>query len=153
VLDGDLAHREISWIARRKSAAYRECGCCYEAVRLGERPATSGEIPPPLAGLPTFQGPQRNNAEPGEQRASLANLARSESPNRLLHVDRARVRRVAAPSERQEPSTCVRPTAQEVDEGRGIEENRRQLTDAALVGPPLVANPSRSILVPFMTAV
>lgn len=44
-------------------------------------------------------------------------------------------------------------TAKEVDEGGRIEKNRRQLPDAAFISPPLVANPSAGILVPFVTAV
>ena len=100
MFDSELAHGEISRIASRESPAQRvRCGR-DQAVCLGERTPTSGELTAPLSGLPAFRGPQRNDPKPREERASGRVLARLQSPNRLFHVDRAYVRCVFRIAER-----------------------------------------------------
>jgi hypothetical protein len=80
-------------------------------------------------------------------------LARPESPNRLLDVDRARIWLVVRTGERQQSPARVRATAKEVDQDGRVEENRRQLPDAALISAPLLANPPAGILVPLVTGI
>jgi hypothetical protein len=101
VLEGEIAHRKILRIAGREPTAKRECRRCYEAVRLSKCAAASGELAPPLSGLPAFHSAQRDDSNAGKERASLRVLARPESPNGLLDVDGARVRRVARTTERE----------------------------------------------------
>ena len=153
MFDGELAHGEISRIARRESPAQRERGGRYEAVRLGERPPTSGELTAPLSGLPAFGGTQGSGPKPGKDRASGGVLAGPESPNRLLHVDCTDVRCVFRIAERQQTPSRVSATAKEVDEHGRVEENRGQLPNAAVIGAPLVMNPALCVLVPLVTTV
>lgn len=101
VLEGELAHRKVFRVAGREPAAKRECRRRYEAVRLSKCAAAPGELAPPLSGLPPFHSAQRDDSKAGKKGASLRVLARPESPNRLLDVDRARVRRVARTTERE----------------------------------------------------
>ena len=153
VFDGELAHGEISRIARRESPAQRErCGR-HQAVRLGERTPTSGELTAPLSRLPAFGGPQRSDPKPREESASGRVLARPESPNRLFHIDRTYIGCVFRIAERNQTPARVGATAKEVDEHGRVEENRGQLPNAAVIGTPLVTNPALCILVPLVTTV
>ena len=80
-------------------------------------------------------------------------LTWSEPPNHLLDVDRAGAGRVASTAERQQARAGVGATAKQVDEDGRVEEDQRQLTDAAFIGAPLVANPPARILIPLVTPV
>ena len=153
MLDGEFAHRKVSRVAGRKPPIQRERRRRHEAVRLRERAAAPGELAPPLSGLPAFGYTQRRDSKAGKERASLPVLARPEASNRLLDVDRTGIGRITCTAERQEPRARVRATAKEVDEDGRVEENGRQLPDAALIGAPLLANPLRGILVPLVTAI
>jgi hypothetical protein len=73
--------------------------------------------------------------------------------NGLFHVDGARIGRVAGTAKCEQPLPRVGATAKEVDQDCGVQENRCQLPHAAVIRPPLVANPPARILVPFMTTV
>ena len=125
VLEGELVHRKVFRVAGREATAKRECRSCYEAVRLRKCAPASGEHAPPLSGLPAFNGAQRDDSKPDKERASLRVLARPESPDGLLDVDRTRIRRVARTTKREQPPTRVRATAKEVDEDGRVEEDRR----------------------------
>src|SRR5438132_6358708 len=111
VLEGELVHRKVFRVAGREATAKRECRSCHEAVRLRKRAAASGEHTPPLSGLPAFHNAERDDSKAGKERTSLRVLARSESANGLLDIDRAGVRRVAGTTEREQPPTRVGATA------------------------------------------
>src|SRR5438093_13082511 len=89
VLEGELAHREVFRVAGREPAAERECRRCYEAVCLSKCAAATGELAAPLPGLPAFHSTSGHDSKAINERASLRVLARTEPPNRFLHVDRA----------------------------------------------------------------
>ena len=153
MLDRDVAHREIPRIAGCEPAAKRERSGSYEAVRLRECAATARELAPPVTSLPAFFIPQRCDSKPGKKCASRPMLALPESPNRLLNVHGAGVRSVSSTAQGVQAPARLGTAAEEVDEDRRVEENRRQLPDTALIGAPLLANPSGGILVPLVTGV
>ena len=101
MLDSELTHREVSWIAGREPTAERERSRCYEAIRLGKCAAAAGELAPPLPGPPAFHHAQRDDSKAGKERLSRLVLTRPESPNGLLDVDRARAGRITCAAERQ----------------------------------------------------
>src|SRR3989442_349674 len=141
MLDGNGPHGKIPRIARCKPTAKRERGRGDEAVRLRKCAAASREFTSPLSGLPSFYRAQRGDSKPRKERTSRRESRGSESTNRPLDVNGAHAGSVPGTAEGMQPSRRLRSAAEEVDEDRRVEEDRRHLPDAALVGTPLLANP------------
>jgi hypothetical protein len=55
--------------------------------------------------------------------------------------------------ESNQPLPCVLATPKEINQDGGVQQDRCQLPDTAVIGTPLLANPLAGIFVPLMTTI
>lgn len=93
------------------------------------------------------------NPQSPKERLGDRMLPRPQPTNSLLDIDGACVGRVPGATKREKPFSRVRATTKEIDQDRRVQQDRRQLSDAARVGSTLLTHPAACIVVPLMTAV
>ena len=107
MLDREPLEREVARIAGREPPTDRNRGGGDQAVGLGQRPPSSGEVPAPFSGFPAFPLAESGKSQTIEEPPGGLELGRSQPAHSLLDVDGAYVRMIARFAQTAQPTNRV----------------------------------------------
>lgn len=87
VLYLNAGHREVARIPRSQHCIGGVCRCSDQTVRLRQRNAKGGELPPPFTSLLALRSPNRQDAETIEQLFCRCCFRRAQSADDFLNID------------------------------------------------------------------
>ncbi len=157
MLDGELGHRKVVGIPRRKASAQAHRGGGNEAVCLAKGRSARGKLLSPTSGQLTFTARDRREAEPREQPPDRRFFGRPGAAPDLLDVDCGDARRSIGPAQLTN-TVGRRSAAKSIDQDRGVEQEQSHVLkpgspDTADVALTLSTNPGPWIRVPFVIRV
>lgn len=94
MLDLDLGHREVSWVAGRDLRTRDVSRCGNKAIGLDERDAAQAEAPSPCSRAPRFVGAEREHLKAFEEGVRAISLVGVQPTNDFFDVYRGRTRPV-----------------------------------------------------------
>lgn len=87
MLNFQLGHREIPWVAGGKRHPDRDGGSRDQAIGLGQRHARRGVIAPPIAGSDALEPADRGDAQTIEEPDRGMAFGHAQTPMDLLDTD------------------------------------------------------------------
>jgi cytidylate kinase len=149
VLDIELWHREVLWIAGRQPGAGTDGRGGDQAVGLAEGDAAARMLSTP-APCPFSRGAvEGSQAHPAEETCDKRLLRGSAPTQHLLDVDRANPRGLARLTQGSH-TLCGWTTVQRVDQDGRVEQQSQALTDSAGIGVPLRCHPAGRVRIPLV---
>jgi CMP/dCMP kinase len=149
VLDIELWHRKVLWVARSQSSADPDGRGGDQAVGLAEGGALARILSTPASRSFPLGEVQPCHAHPAQETPDDLLLGGSRSTQHLLDVDRADPRGLTRIPQR--PHTLGgRATAQRVDQDSCVEQQSQTLADTARVGVSLCCHPAGGVRIPLV---
>lgn len=152
MLDLDLLHRKVPWIARSENRGEPVRRCRDQAVGLRQCQSTRSEEPPPFTGLPALFPPERSDTETVEEMLGRSELGRTQPSKDLFDIDRGRAGHVS-PVEKHSDAIDGGAAAQIVDQHARVQHDEHWSTHAPRVSETLTSHPGGGIGVPFVFGV
>jgi len=152
MLDIELRHWKVLWVARRKPRADRHGGCCDQTVSLAERYPSAGEVTTPTPGAFALDSTEGRHMEPSQEAQDDLLFVDGCAPQDLVHVDGAYpgdlvyVEILLYPLSSRAPAQCI-------DQNGGVEQQRQSSADTARVAEALRMHPAGWICIPFVLLV
>ncbi len=149
MLNIELRHRKVLWVARSQSSADPDGRCGDQAVGLAEGGALARVLSAPASGSFARSEVESSHAHPAQEAHEYRLLGDSGSTQHLLYVDRADPRDLTRIAQR--PHTLGGgATAQCVDQDGCVEQQPQTLADTAWVGVSLRCHPGGGIRIPLV---